>query len=262
MTGRRQWQAGGWVVGMALVMAAPALGDEGPAETPRLLVLAESQVRSESESDRAKREPRAASAPSERAPARMPVFVPRTSRGAPASRIGGASRSGGSGLVLRALVPELDEAAVTISEMPSLAWHLSAPTEHAVNFTLVDPDAVEPVLDLALPGPFEAGVHRIDLAAHGAKLALGKSYLWFVAVVRDPSRRSADVVARGAVQRVAQAAPLAAQIAGAAPDERAAVLAGAGLWYDALDTIQRRLPEELAREQQKALLAQVGIELE
>jgi len=197
-----------------------------------------------------------------RSSASLPIFVPRTSRGAPASRIGGASRGVDPGLVVRALVPEFDDAALTLSEQPSLPWHLSKGTEHAVNFTLVDPQAVEPLLDVTIPGPFQAGFHRIELAAHGARLEAGKRYQWFVAVVPDPNRRSADVVARGSVERVVEPAPLAAQIAGASPEKRAAVLAKAGIWYDALEAIDRQMPDRRAVAQRDALLAQVGIEID
>jgi hypothetical protein len=173
-----------------------------------------------------------------------PIFVPRTNRGAPASRIGGASRSGDESLVVLALVPQYDEAALTASAQPTFYWHLSQGTTHAVNFTLIDPDGYAPILDVTIPGPFEAGVHPFHLAAHGAQLKTGHSYHWFVAVVPNPDRRSADIVARGAVERV--------ELPGTATSD-AVALAKAGIWYDAFDAA--------AGEQRSALLEQVGLEL-
>jgi hypothetical protein len=193
--------------------------------------------------------------------ARLPVFVPRSNRGAPALRIGGASRGVGQGLRVRVLVPEYDEAALTLSEQPTLPWHLSNSTRHPVNFTLVDPSQVEPLLDLTIPGPVSAGVHRVDLSAHGVRLEAGRRYQWFIAVVPEPKHRFADTVARGSVERVTDTAGLAAQIAAARPEERVGLLAGAGIWYDALETLHQQLPAGEYEAQRDALLAQVGIEL-
>jgi hypothetical protein len=174
-----------------------------------------------------------------------PVFVPRTSRGAPAARIGGASRSGSPGLTVLALVPEFDGAAVTVAAQPTFYWHLSESTGHVVNFTLVKPDAVDPILDVMIKSDFEAGLHEIDLAAHGATLETGQAYLWFVAVVPDPDRRSGDIVARGAVKRVASEPEIEV--------DNVVSLAAAGIWYEALAAANAP--------QRDALLAQVGIQL-
>jgi hypothetical protein len=113
-----------------------------------------------------------------------------------------------------------------------------------VNFTLIDPEAVEPILDVTIPGPFEAGLHPFQLSAHGAQLKTGRSYQWFLAVVPKPDRRSADILVRGSVERVALE-----------PDMRASDavgLAKSGIWYDAFDAA--------AGEQRGALLEQVGLD--
>ena len=130
-----------------------------------------------------------------------------------------------------------------------------------MNFTLIDPEESEPILDLTLEGPFAAGFQRVDLSDHEVRLEEGRAYQWFVAVVADPERRFGDPVARGSVRRVPSAPPLAAQIAAARPEEKAAVLAAAGIWYDALANVADRMPDRLAETQRDALLAQVGIKL-
>ena len=40
------------------------------------------------------------------------------------------------------------------------------------------------------------------------------------------------------------------------------MLAGAGIWYDALEAVHRLMPGRAAETQRDTLLAQVGIELE
>ncbi|MDH3460886.1 MAG: DUF928 domain-containing protein [Burkholderiaceae bacterium] len=191
-----------------------------------------------------------------------PIFVPRVSRGAPALRVGGASRGTNTRVAVRVLVPQYEEAALTASDQPAFPWHLSGSTEHSVNFTLVNPDQIDPVIDLTIPGPIRAGFHWIDLSAHDARLAVGHRYYWFIAIVTNPKRRSADIAARGSVERVSLAAALAAQIAAARPEERAGLFSRAGIWYDALEATRQLMPGADAKAQRNALLAQVGIEIE
>jgi hypothetical protein len=190
------------------------------------------------------------------------IWTPSVNRGRPAAREGGASRSAGEGLSVRALVPRLDESALTVSAQPSLFFALQSHTPHAINFTLIDPDAIAPLIDVMLDGPFEAGIHRLDLSRHGVNLEVGRSYEWFVAIVPDPEQRSADSVARGAILRVARP-ELERRIAGEDGTEVAADLASEGIWYDALSTLSDRVdatPDSVeARSARASLLEQEGV---
>jgi hypothetical protein len=197
-------------------------------------------------------------------PAQPPVWVPRVRRGAPASRIGGATRSRNKAVTIRTLVPEVDEAALTLAAQPQLYWHLSPRTTHPVNFTLLDPDATDPIVDTIIEGPFEAGIHVLSLADYGAQLEPGRNYEWFVAVVPDPNNRSADSVARGVIIRVADP-ELASQVASSEPDATTGLLAQSGIWYEALDVASRCMQEKpedpRLRQQRDAMLQQVGLVL-
>jgi len=195
-------------------------------------------------------------------PGAVPVWVPRMREGVPASRVGGATRAREKPVTIQTLVPEIDEAALTLAAAPSLHWHLSADTTHPVNFTLIDPDAIDPIVDAMLPGPFEAGFHTLSLADYDAQLEPGRHYEWFVAVVPDPKNRSADTVARGAISRIADS-ELTSRIALAKPDAVASLLAESGIWYEALDALSRgaqQNPEDpQPRMQRSAMLEQVGL---
>jgi hypothetical protein len=197
-------------------------------------------------------------------PDQPPVWVPRVRRGAPASRVGGATRSRNNAVTIRTLVPEVDEAALTLAAQPRLYWHLSPRTTHSVNFTLLDPDVTDPVVDTIIKGPFEAGVHVLSLADYGVQLEPGGNYEWFVAVVPDPDNRSADSVARGVIIRVTDA-KLSSQVASSEPDSTTGLLAQSGIWYEALDLASRRMqkkPEDAGlRQQRDAMLQQVGLAL-
>lgn len=193
------------------------------------------------------------------------LWSPRTDRGVPALREGGATRGSGRGLVVITLVPQIDEAALTMSDQPVLHWYLSGDTADPVAFTLIDPDAVDPIVEVTVDGPHRAGVHGFDLAEHGVALKNGRRYEWYVAVVPDQDERSADTVARAAIERVAEP-ELAGRVGRARNSaEEVQLLAAAGMWYDALDRAQRDVAESPtdanARARFAGLLEQVEIEL-
>jgi hypothetical protein len=191
----------------------------------------------------------------------LPRYTPRA-RGAPRLRIGAGTRSvGGSSFpAVEVLSPE--SVGLTLLESPSLYWHLSAPTDARIDFTLIDESSVAPLVEQTLAGPFEAGIHRIDLGGLGVRLAPGAQYQWFVALVPDPEERSADVVAGGGVERT-DPAPLRDALAQAPESEQVQVLAREGIWYDAIDALSRRIERAPAdpqpREQRASLLEQVGL---
>ena len=194
------------------------------------------------------------------ATAALPRYVP-PARGAPRMRVGAGTRAvGRTAARVEVLSPE--SVGHTLSASPSLYWHLSEPTPARIDFTLTDEASVKPLVEQTLHGPFSAGLHRIDLTTLGVKLTQGTEYQWYVSLVPDPEERSADVVAGGGVALV-DAAPLREELAAAPAEEQVLVLARNGIWYDAVDTLSRRIEsapsDALARQQLAALLEQVGL---
>jgi hypothetical protein len=193
--------------------------------------------------------------------AAAPVYKPPL-RGAPGGRIGGGTRgTGGEKIALSVLAP--DHSGLTISEQPSLYWFISTATSLPVEVVLVDPRAVEPLLETRLTGPTQAGAQRIDLARYGIRLAPGVPYRWYVAIVADPARRSKDILAGGTIERVAPSAELEAKLAAASPQQRPLLYAEAGFWYDSLAAfsalIEAAPGDEGLLKQRAALLAQIGL---
>lgn len=190
-----------------------------------------------------------------------PVYKPPL-RGAPRGRIGGGTRGTGlDSLALSVLAP--DHSGLTIHEQPSLYWIISNPTAFAVELTLTDSRATEPVLEARIPGPIRAGLHRVRLGDYGVRLEPGVPYRWYVAVIPDSGRRSKDILAGGIIERVEPTADLRDRVARARPEELAPLYAEAGLWYDALavssELIERSPGQEELRRQRAALLSQVGL---
>lgn len=206
--------------------------------------------------------------PRDHAPATAPGLASATAgvykpplRGAPNGRIGGGTRGVGSEtIVLSVLAP--DHAGLTVSEQPSLYWHISSATSYPVELTIMDPRRIEPLLETRLPGPVEAGLHRVRLADHGVRLDPDVEYRWYVAVVLDPERRAKDLLAGGVIERVAPSPQLLQRVA-QSPRQTPAIYAGDGLWYDALsaasDLLDAAPGDADLRRQRSTLLTEVGI---
>jgi len=155
-----------------------------------------------------------------------------------------------------------DHLALTVSERPTLYWYLSRPTAARIELVVVDPRDARPVVEAVVPGD-RAGIQAFSLAERGVRLEPGVAYEWSVAVVADPAQRSRDVVAGGAVQRVEPSATLRSRLAASSEGERAAVLAGEGIWYDALaalsEPIAARPGDANLRARRAAVLEQAGL---
>jgi Domain of Unknown Function (DUF928) len=189
-----------------------------------------------------------------------PVYKPPT-RGAPGGRVGAGTRGTQRDLVLSVLAP--DHSGFTTSEQPSLYWYISAPTSLPVELTVMDPQGVQPILETRLSSDVKAGVQGVRLADYNVRLSPGAAYRWFVAVVPDADRRSKDILAGGAIERVETPEELKAKLAQTAKKEAPFVYAEAGIWYDALGAISELIeaaPEDQElRKQRAAMLAQVGL---
>jgi hypothetical protein len=156
------------------------------------------------------------------AAASPPVYVPPR-RGAPKTRVGGGTRSGGPALEVALLAPE--HTGITAQASPTLFWWLSDPFEGEIEFVVTRKDAVQPEFRERRTLALDSGIHSVDLAQAGVELAPGEIYQWAVAVIRDPDRRSRDLVAVATLEFDPRVG-----VASAVP----ASLAAAGLFYDAI----------------------------
>lgn len=201
----------------------------------------------------------ASSATTKAAPA---VAYKPPARGAPQRRVGGASR-GASGTAPSVAVLAPDHVGLTLDEQPDLYWFISGPSPVRIELTLIDGKSPAPMKEVVLKGAESAGIHRFSLREHGVRLVAGTDYEWSVAVVPDADARSADILSGGAVRRVAPDPALAAKLRGLAGTPRAAVLAEAGIWYDALAALGKQVdanPMDRATRRARAdLLDQVGL---
>ncbi|NIM27577.1 MAG: DUF928 domain-containing protein [Gammaproteobacteria bacterium] len=201
-------------------------------------------------------------ATAKRKPALMPVYQPPMRGTTVGGRIGGGTRgTAEQPITLSVLAPE--HPGLTVNPQPRLYWYLSDTVAVAAELTVIDRRKADPLLELAIAPPIQAGIHTLDLARHGVRLDPGARYEWFVALVVDRQQRSHDIVAGGEVDLVAPPAGLEGRLADAGAAGGAGVYAGAGMWYDAIDSASLRVArnpgDALARAQRAALLEQVGL---
>jgi len=185
--------------------------------------------------------------------------------GKPAQTVGGGSR-GTADKVPALFVVTPDHVGQTASAQPSLFWFIDRVPDAStrIEFTLLDQEGVEPLVETSLETPQRAGIYRIRLADYGVHLTPGTEYEWSVALVLDPNERSKDIVATGWIDRVDISDQLASRLESEGHDRTAAVYADAGLWYDALaalsDQIDRNPGDGRLVQQRADLLRQVGLE--
>jgi hypothetical protein len=187
-----------------------------------------------------------------------PVYVPPR-RGQPRARVGGGVRGPGISLPrIQALVP--DHVAMTARNQPTFLWHLDIPPPDSASllFTIIDDEAIDPLISITLENPTEPGLQRIDLSDYSVQLEPGLEYQWSVALVTDFAHRSRDIVTFGWIERVESAdattptsSSLPQDAGSGAPQGDAAALASAGLWYDAVDVANSA--------ERAALLDQIGL---
>jgi len=192
-----------------------------------------------------------------------PVYQP-PKLGKPARTVGGGSR-GSRDKVPALFVVAPEHVGRTSSENPSLFWFVDRVPDPSIRieFTLLDEDSVEPLVETVLPTPKRAGVHRIRLSDYGVKLDPGAEYEWSVSLITDPNERSKDIVATSWIDRVSESDQLKSRLA--SEGASATVFADEGLWYDAIGAVSDEIegdPSNLQLAEQRAdLLRQVGLDV-
>ena len=185
-------------------------------------------------------------------------------RGNPAGRVGGGTRGGtpDRSVVLSVLTP--DHVGLTIQEQPNLFWYTSQPTSYTAELTVIENQAVKPLLETRLGPLTHAGIQRIRLKDYNVHLKTGVQYRWYVAIVPDRKNRSKDILAGGFIERVEPADNLRTRLAQAGAERSAFVYAEEGIWYDALSVLSEMIeaaPRDAnPRSQRAALLEQVRLQ--
>ena len=171
------------------------------------------------------------------------LYMPRSRGQAKRSAAGGTRTASGSGAGLEiAILAPQDHIALTTRAQPTLYWFVSDRTDARIDITLVDPLAIDPLLEMTVDGPVEAGIHALDLAEHNLTLQPNRTYHWHVAVVQDASRRSTDTLVEGFIARTEVTSELERSLRDAR--QSYAPYALSGIWYDAVAELRQAISEE------------------
>ncbi len=189
------------------------------------------------------------------------LYQPPRGLGAPSAgrRVGGGTRGTNKSIpILSVLAP--GHTGLTVREQPDLYWFASGVVTNTVELTLTLEKGDTPLLEKQLPVPTKAGIQRVRLSDYGVKLIPGERYNWSIAIVFDPKRRSKDIIAVGAIERVERAD---INLAAAPTTDAFSRFAADGLWYDAVMVISELIeatPADLAfRKLRAELLDQVDL---
>jgi hypothetical protein len=178
--------------------------------------------------------PAAAPPTTEPTEAGSPVYKPPL-RGAPGGRVGGASRSAvrvSTPLPVIELLAPADHAGLTATATPTLYFYVSRPVAWPTQFTISAPTQPAPVLEVTIPSPAAAGIYALRPGDHRVQLRPGVAYTWSVSIVLDPRAWSRNIIASSTI--VFDPTLSTGAVLAGPPLRRAALLADAGLWYDAV----------------------------
>jgi hypothetical protein len=158
-----------------------------------------------------------------------------------------------------------DHVGLTVQEQPLLFWYLSRESSYPIELTVIGEESITPLLEETLEPPVGPGMHELNLRDHDIHLDADAGYRWFVSIVPDPERRSRDILAGGAIERVGFSQAEKAEYVRLSPRDKAIRYAAAGFWYDAVQSVMEMRgaePEgEAAREMRQALMRQVDLEV-
>jgi len=158
-------------------------------------------------------------------------------RGAPGGRVGGASRGAVASAVplpTIELIAPLDHTGETASATPVLYFYVSQAVALPMQLTISQPLVAKPLLEATFASPPARGLYALRLADYHVQLQPGIAYTWSVSAIVDRKNWSRNVVASATVERVTPEPSLSSALNTASPVRRVVLLAGAGLWYDAV----------------------------
>jgi len=184
------------------------------------------------------------------------VYIPPV-RGAPTTRTMSAGTRGSyPHQPLDLLVMASEHTGWTSTDQPVLYWYINQALSVPVEFTLINDEADDPLLEMVLGPMYQVGFHGVSLKDHHIRLQAGIEYQWSVSAVIDAEHRSNDVFASGAIQ-YHRNPQLKERLASQSGPSVAGLYASNGYWYDAIHALEtwiKKRPNDTELQKQKAQL--------
>ena len=180
----------------------------------------------------------------------------------PIARVGGGIRgTEGSDIVFSVLAPE--QIGLTTQAQPTLYWYQSVPAEN-MEFELTLNLKDETILEHKLSQASNSGIQKLDLTASDISLEPEKNYEWIIALIPDANDRAKDITSSTLIRRVLPNDALTEELRKTSAEQHAYIYAKAGIWYDALasleNTIEAVSDDEKLKLDRVKLFEQVGLE--
>ena len=195
-------------------------------------------------------------------PVGMIIYKPPR-RGAPVGRVAGGTRGILDEYPSLLCVITPDHTALTIQDQPQLFWFLRELTNYPIELTIIEDQAIFPVLETRIDSPVQPGIQSIQLNDIGIHLKKDTVYKWFIAIVPDPNRRSKDVLAWGAVRYLEISDELKEKLLQFDKVITLNIYASAGIWYDAFAELSELIKTSVDNidliRKRNALLEQIGL---
>lgn len=188
------------------------------------------------------------------------------------NRTAGASRSEScvaQNQTATALIPETN-IGLTVVASPTLLFNVPQTSAKSAEFGVQeknDKGRYQTIYKTTVPLPGTAGIVSASLPPNGSaasQLQVDKTYHWYFRIVCSAEDDTLNVYLDGSIQRVAESPALTNALKSASPQDRPAIYAEEGVWFDAvanLAQLRQQNPNDSAlAEDWAALLEAAGLE--
>jgi len=137
---------------------------------------------------------------------------------------------------------------LTLAERPTFFWFVPQSSVKTANFVILADQDENVFYETTLTLPNKPGIVSFMLPNTAPKLAVGKTYHWYLTVVCNSQDSSTNPWIDGWIERTQAEASLSAALAKAQPRKLPSLYAEAGIWHEALATaaqLRRTDPQNL-----------------
>jgi hypothetical protein len=196
-----------------------------------------------------------------------PIVYEPPMRGAPESRVGGATRGidiqsdEDQGPVAAILAPK--HTGLTVSEQPTLYWFVSKTSFVRIEVAREVEGSYRTVLQVDYPQAVASGINAFSFADYNMLLQVGTDYRWSLIILGSGDGEDGELASSGTIRRVLPHESLMTKLSQNVDVSKFYTLAEEGVWYDAVDELSKAIAADPdnshLRERRAELLDQVDL---
>ena len=190
-----------------------------------------------------------------------PIVYKPPKRGAPESRVGGATRgmefegAEKQGPVAAVLAPR--HAGLTVREQPTLYWFVSDTSFVRIEVSREVDGSHRTVLRVDYPHAMAPGINAFSFVDYNMLLEVDTEYRWSLIILSGGAGGEGEAAASGTIRRVLPHDSLVAKFSQQVDVPKFYTLAEEGVWYDAVDELAKAIaadPDDLQLRALRAML--------